>query len=76
MNKNNITKNYSNGEITVVWQSAKCIHSANCVRNLPQVFNTKESPWIKVKNATTAEIIETVGKCPSGALSIVYNEEK
>lgn len=73
MDKNNITKNYSNDDITVVWQSGKCIHSANCVKNLPQVFNTKESPWIKVNNATTAEIIDTVGKCPSGALSFYIN---
>lgn len=71
MDKNNITKKYSNGEITVVWQSGKCIHSANCVRNLPQVFNTKESPWIQVDKATTNEIVETVKKCPSGALSII-----
>jgi uncharacterized Fe-S cluster protein YjdI len=49
MDKNNITKHYSNGEITVVWQSGKCIHSANCVKNLPQVFNTMARPWIKVE---------------------------
>lgn len=70
MDKNNITKNYSNGEITVVWQSAKCIHSGNCVKNLPAVFNPKESPWIKTEHATTEEIVNTVRKCPSGALSI------
>ncbi|KAF0151972.1 MAG: hypothetical protein FD143_1441 [Ignavibacteria bacterium] len=75
MDKNNITKNYSNGEITVVWQSGKCIHSANCVKNLPQVFNTKASPWIKVANASTEEIIATVNNCPSGALSIIRNNE-
>ena len=71
MDKNDITKKYSNGEITVVWQSGKCIHSANCVNNLPQVFNTKESPWIQVDKATTNESVQTVKKCPSGALSII-----
>lgn len=76
MNINNITKRYSNGDITVVWQSGKCIHSANCVKNLPQVFNTKASPWINVENASTEEIIATVNKCPSGALSIIRNNEK
>jgi len=70
MDKNHITKKYSNGEITVLWQSHKCIHSGNCVRNLPQVFNPRERPWIKQHNATSAEIIATVNKCPSGALSI------
>lgn len=74
MDKNNIKKEYSNGEITVVWQSGKCKHSANCVNNLPQVFNTKESPWIKLENATTKDIITTVEKCPSGALTFFYNK--
>jgi uncharacterized Fe-S cluster protein YjdI len=70
MDKNNVTKEYSNGEISVVWQSSKCIHSGICFSNLPKVFQPKERPWIKVDNATSAEIIETVAKCPSGALSI------
>lgn len=74
MDKNNITKKYSNGEITVVWQSGKCIHSANCVKGLPQVFNTKTSPWITVENASSQEIIATVNNCPSGALSIMNKE--
>lgn len=74
MEKHNVTKNYSNGEITVVWQSAKCTHSGNCVRNLSTVFNPNEKPWIKMNNANTSEIISTVEKCPSGALSFFYNE--
>jgi uncharacterized Fe-S cluster protein YjdI len=70
MDKNNITKEYSNGEITIVWQSGKCIHSGNCVKNLPAVFQPKEQPWIKIDDATNVEILATVAKCPSGALSI------
>lgn len=70
MDKNNIVKEYSNGEITVVWQAGKCIHSGNCVKNLPQVFKPKDSPWVKVDAATSEEIIAAVSKCPSGALSI------
>ncbi|HOY12641.1 MAG TPA: (4Fe-4S)-binding protein [Saprospiraceae bacterium] len=70
MDKNNITKEYTNGEITVIWQAGKCIHSANCVRNLSAVFKPKEQPWIKMDQASSEEIINTVGKCPSGALTI------
>jgi len=70
MDRNNIKKEYSNGEVTVVWQSGKCIHSGNCVRNLSAVFKPKEQPWIHINNATTNEIVATVAKCPSGALSI------
>jgi uncharacterized Fe-S cluster protein YjdI len=69
MDLNNIKKEYSNEEITVIWQSSKCIHSGNCARNLPGVFRPKEQPWIKMENGTTADIIDAVNKCPSGALS-------
>ncbi|MBK7959151.1 MAG: (4Fe-4S)-binding protein [Bacteroidetes bacterium] len=70
MDKNNITKEYSNGEITIVWQSGKCAHSGNCVRNLSSVFRPKEQPWINVSGASSEEIRAAVSKCPSGALSI------
>jgi uncharacterized Fe-S cluster protein YjdI len=74
MDKNNLTKEYSNGEITVVWQSGKCIHSGNCVRNLPDVFQPNKQPWINVANAGSEAIVATVAKCPSGALSIKKQE--
>ena len=63
-------KKYSNGEITIVWQPKKCIHSGVCVKTLPKVYNPQERPWIKPENATTQELIDQVAKCPSGALSI------
>ena len=75
MDKNNIRKEYSNGEITIVWQSGKCIHSGNCVRNLPTVFKPREQPWIQLEGGTTEEILAAVAKCPSGALSIKGKEE-
>jgi len=70
MDLKNIKKEYSNGEITIIWQSGKCIHSGVCVKNLPSVFRPKESPWIQMDNASKTEMIETVKKCPSGAISI------
>ena len=73
MNPKDITKEYTNGEVTIVWQSAKCIHSTNCFRNNPEVFQPKEKPWIKPENSTTEKIIDTVNKCPSGALTYFLN---
>lgn len=64
------TKEYSNGEITILWKPEKCIHSGICAKTLPKVYNPKERPWITPENATSKELIEQVGKCPSGALSI------
>lgn len=64
-----VTKQYSNGEITVVWRSAKCIHSGICFQGLPKVFDPRKRPWIKLENASTSALIEQVNKCPSGALT-------
>lgn len=73
MDPKDIKKEYTNGEITVVWQPGKCIHSGNCVRNSPEVFQPKETPWIKIDASSSDKIIETVKKCPSGALSYYKN---
>ena len=67
-------KNYSNGEITVIWQPKKCQHAGVCVKTLPKVYNPKAKPWITVENATTEELKSQINKCPSGALS--YSVDK
>lgn len=71
-----IVKHYSNGELTVVWKSGLCTHSGVCVRTLPQVYNTKERPWVKPENATTDELKAQISKCPSGALSYFMNDSE
>lgn len=68
------TKEYSNNEIKILWDSKKCIHAAECVKNARNVFKPKERPWIQMENGTTAEIKNAIDKCPSGALS--YEEYK
>ena len=74
-----ITKKYTNGEVTIVWKPATCIHSKICwqeATGLPEVFNPREKPWIKPESATTEKIVEQVKKCPSGALSFYYNADE
>lgn len=68
-----ITKKYSNGEVTIVWKPALCIGSGICVNGLPGVFKKGERPWIQIENASSQELVEQVKRCPSGALSL---EEK
>lgn len=70
-----ITKKYSNGELTVVWKPQKCIHSRVCVKTLPMVYDPEAKPWINVENASTEELKEQIIKCPSGALSYFMNAE-
>lgn len=71
-----ITKKYTNGEITVVWKPATCIHSAICIKGLPGVFDSRKRPWITLEGASTAEITAQIDKCPSGALSYFRNGEE
>lgn len=70
-----ITKHYTNGEVTVVWKPSICIHSAICFKGSPTVFNPHQRPWITPEGGTTQQIIDQVKKCPSGALSYFMNNE-
>ena len=63
-------KEYPKEDVTVVWQSEKCTHSAKCALGLPNVFKPREKPWVQVDGAGKQEIIDQVAKCPSGALSM------
>ena len=71
-----ITKEYTNGEITIVWKPKTCIHAGTCVKMLPEVYKPKEKPWIQIDNATTEALKEQIMACPSGALSYRMNNEQ
>ncbi|PSR15249.1 MAG: hypothetical protein DA408_02185 [Bacteroidetes bacterium] len=73
MGKEEIVKQYSNGEITVEWRPTRCIHAAECVKALPQVYNPAAKPWIAIENATSEALRAQVRKCPSGALTFFEN---
>lgn len=64
------TKEYPNGEVTIIWNPTKCTHAGICVRTLPKVYNPKERPWIKPENASSEALINQVSQCPSAALRI------
>jgi uncharacterized Fe-S cluster protein YjdI len=70
-----ITKKYSNGEVTIVWKPAECIHSAICFHGLNEVFDPQKRPWITPEKSSTEKIIAQVKKCPSGALSYYLNRD-
>lgn len=62
-------KDYSGEKIIVHDNRRMCSHSAECLKNLEAVFNLKERPWINPDHATVESVVDTVRKCPSGALS-------
>jgi CDGSH-type Zn-finger protein len=62
-------REYRGKEITILDNRGVCAHDKSCVRSLPSVFNLDRRPWIDPDGAGVREIIETIEKCPSGALS-------
>ncbi|MBK8291788.1 MAG: (4Fe-4S)-binding protein [Flammeovirgaceae bacterium] len=70
-----ITKKYTNGEVTVVWKPNQCIHSTICFKGLSSVFDPQKRPWVTPEGGTTQQIVDQIKKCPSGALSYFMNDE-
>ena len=67
---------YSNKDITIIWQPKLCQHAGICVKSLPKVYKPKEKPWITIENASTDELKKQISECPSGALSFYENIER
>lgn len=68
--KKKIVKEYTNGEVTVVWQPHMCIHSKKCWKGLLSVFDPRRKPWVDMDGASSERIVAQVNECPSGALSM------
>ncbi|WP_030354508.1 (4Fe-4S)-binding protein [Streptomyces scopuliridis] len=61
-------KAYQTESITVTFEARRCLHAAECVHGLPEVFDTRKRPWIQPDKATADRLAEVVRRCPSGAL--------
>ena len=61
--------NYMGKSITIHDNRGICAHSGQCTDNLASVFKLHSEPWIDPNGAAVEAIIETIRKCPSGALS-------
>jgi len=60
---------YNGKEITIHDDRGICSHAGYCTDGLPKVFRAGSEPWILPDAETPEKIIETIRKCPSGALS-------
>jgi uncharacterized Fe-S cluster protein YjdI len=57
--------------LQVQWDSARCIHSGNCVKTLPQVYKVEGGKFvIDPAAASDDQVRASVAGCPSGALKI------
>jgi CDGSH-type Zn-finger protein len=62
-------KSYAGKRITILDNRALCSHAGHCTDGLMEVFRQHEEPWIVPDAAQVEKVIETIGKCPSGALA-------
>ena len=70
------TREYHADGITVQWFARRCIHSGNCVRALPGVFDFRRRPWIDIEADNADSIERAVRGCPSGALQCVRHDDQ
>lgn len=61
-------KAYKGEDIAVFFAARRCLHVAECVRGLPEVFDTDKRPWIQPDHAAAETVAEVVRRCPTGAL--------
>lgn len=60
---------YAAKRITIHDNRAICSHAGYCTDNLKSVFKYGSEPWIDPAGGAVEAIIETIRRCPSGALS-------
>jgi uncharacterized Fe-S cluster protein YjdI len=61
-------RHYTSDAIDVSYDAERCIHAAECVRGLPEVFDTSRRPWILPSGASADAIAAVIERCPTGAL--------
>ena len=65
---------YEGKAVTVRDNRGVCSHAGYCTSGLPQVWRSLE-PWIDPDGADRDAIVETIHRCPSGALSYAEDGE-
>jgi len=68
-------RTYETDDIVVTYDPRRCIHSAECVRGLPDVFDPDRRPWIDPSRAEADEIAGVVERCPTGALRYARRDD-
>jgi CDGSH-type Zn-finger protein/uncharacterized Fe-S cluster protein YjdI len=59
---------YESDDVTVSFDSNRCIHARECVQGLPGVFDADRRPWVDPAAADADEIAAVIERCPTGAL--------
>lgn len=67
---------YRGSGLVVSYNAKRCIHAAECVKGLPEVFDPKARPWVHPEKAEAGRIVAVVSRCPTGALAATYEGGK
>jgi uncharacterized Fe-S cluster protein YjdI len=67
-------KRYEGKHIEVTYDTARCLHAAECVRGMPAVFDTAKRPWIDPDSADAEALAAVIRRCPTGALHYTLAE--
>ncbi|MDF1617514.1 glutamate synthase-related protein [Petrocella sp. FN5] len=67
---------YRGKKITIHDDRGICSHAGYCTDGLPKVFRMGTEPWIDPDAESVEKVIETIKKCPSGALSYTIDDVK
>jgi len=63
---------YTGETVIVEFDLGRCIHTGDCTRDLPAVFNTKRSGrWVHPDGAPTEDVARVCAACPTGALHCI-----
>ena len=62
-------ESHAGKRITIHDNRGLCSHAGFCTDSLKSVFRMGSEPWIDPDGAAVDEIVATIRKCPSGALS-------
>ncbi len=65
---------YEGRDVTVCYDVKRCIHAAECVRGLPQVFDPDRKPWVEPDAAAADQLAAVIMRCPTGALQFERND--
>lgn len=62
-------------DITLSFDTSRCIHSRNCVLGAPEVFAANvQGAWLHPENASVERCVAIAHGCPSGAITYVRHD--
>jgi len=67
---------YAGKHITIFDNRALCAHAGFCTDGLKEVFRQNHEPWIDPDGAAVQDVIRTIERCPSGALSYAIEDRE